>query len=348
METERNESLKQPPDESGLNAARLADDVARITTSLEQTQLEMKRTRTELTQCRDLQISQTRKTRLLWAVAALLVASLIGIAWVGSPLLTEQGGLRNRLPVAQASLDSMGGRLKVAEGQLHKLEKEQPALSNRIGRLETSTSAGIRRARSESIALTEGVKREMNQNMDAINFRIGGIESTQREAHDEVAAVQSDLASVRQDLAETQGADAQQTSRILELDQAQQSTRDQVAGLENRMSAGQGMIDALSSEVDRQRIDFEVSKNRADELVKGIYLTVNKTDVARQQLDGWLHIVGDGRIVWLHDAGAQHPIAFASLKDARPYQLVFTRVANGGVVGYLLVPQARIKGEGAN
>jgi hypothetical protein len=107
-------------------------------------------------------------------------------------------------------------------------------------------------------------------------------------------------------------------------------------------------MDALSSEVDRQRIDFEVSKDKADELADGVILTIRKTDVGKQQVDGWLHIVSDGRIVWLKDAGAQHPIEFASKKDARPYQLVFTKVAGKGVIGYLMVPKTASSVDGGN
>ena len=53
---------------------------------------------------------------------------------------------------------------------------------------------------------------------------------------------------------------------------------------------------------------------------------------------GWLQIASDGRFLWLHDAGAQHPIAFSSQGDERAYQLVFTRIADGNAAGYILVP----------
>src|SRR5262249_5504412 len=124
--------------------------------------------------------------------------------------------------------------------------------------------------------------------------------------------------------------------------------RGHVASLELQMANGQDRMEALSSEVDRQRIDFEVSKNKSDLLVDGVILTIRKTNVGKQQVDGWLQIVGDGRFVWLREAGAQHPIAFASTKDARAYQLVFTKVASDGVVGYLMVPKAQTaSGDGA-
>ncbi len=334
MENDNDSLLKHQLDESGLKLTKLANDLNRMKASLEQTQSEVK--------------SHTRRTKVLWGVAILLVACILAIAWVGSPLVTEYGGLRNRLPVAQAALVSMDNRLNQTEAKLNTLEKDRPVVAERITKVETSSAASIRRARSETLALVEGVKREMTQNRDALSSRIGGLESTQIETHEEVGGLKTDFAGVRQELAEARDADAVQGNRISEVDKAQNSIGGHVASLELQMANGQDKMDALSSEVDRRRIDFEVSKNRADQLVEGIILTVRKTNVDKQQVEGWLHIVNDGRIVWLRDAGAQHPIAFASSKDSRAYELVFTKVASTGVVGYLLVPKVQsASGDGA-
>jgi len=325
MESEKDSLIGRQLDETGLKLTKLASEMGRMKMSLEQTRSDVR--------------LHGRRTKTLSAVAVLLAACIVGIAWLGSPLVAEYGGLRNRLPVAQAALTSMDGRLNVAEGKLNTLEKDRPVVADRITKVETSSAAGIRRARSESFALVEGVKKEMNQNRDALSSRVDGLQSTQREAHDEVAGLKSDLTGVRQELAEAREADAVQGNRISHVDQVQNSIQGHVARLELQMANGQDKMDALSSEVDRQRIDFEVSKNKADQLVDGVILTVSKTNVGKQQVEGWLHIVGDGRFVWLRDAGAQHPIEFASAKDDRAYQLVFTKVASKGVVGYLLVPK---------
>ena len=334
MESEKESLMGHQLDESGLKLTKLANDMARMKMSLEQTQSDVR--------------LHGRRTKALWAVAVLLLACIVGIAWLDSPPVTEYGGLRNRLPVAQAALNSMDGRLNEAEGKLNSLEKDRPVVADRIAKLETSSAAGIRRARSESTALVEGLKREMNQNRDVLSSRVDSLESTQREAHDEVAGLKNDVTGVRQEVAQAREADAVQGNRISEVDHVQNSIQGHVASLELQMANGQDRMDALSSEVDRQRIDFEVSKNKSDQLVDGVILTVRKTNVGKQQVDGWLHIVSDGRFVWLHDAGAQHPIAFASTRDARAYQLVFTKVASDGVVGYILVPKTQsASGDGA-
>jgi hypothetical protein len=334
MESERDSLIGRQLDETGLKLAKLANEMGRMKMSLEKTESDVR--------------LHGRRTKTLSAVAVLLLACIVGIAWLGSPLVTEYGGLRNRLPVAQAALNSMDGRLKATEGKLNTLEKDRPVVADRIAKLETSSAAGIRRARSESFALVEGVKTEMNRNRDALSSKVDGLESTQLEAHDEVAGLKSDLTGVRQELAEAREAESVQGNRIAEVDHVQNSIQGHVARLELQMTNGQDRMDALSSEVDRRRIDFEVTKDKADRIADDVILTVSKTDVGKQQVGGWLQIVSDGRFVFLREAGAQHPIAFASTRDDRAYQLVFTKVASNGVVGYLLVPKTQsASGDGA-
>src|SRR5262249_42754341 len=123
-----------------------------------------------------------------------------------------------------------------------------------------------------------------------------------------------------------------------QIEQVHQSTRNDLSGLDRRLSSNQSAVRALSSQVDRKRIDFELENGRTQQVVDGIYVTVKKTDVERQQVDGWVQIASDGRFVWLQGQGAQNPIGFSSRADARPDQLVFTRIGRGKAAGYILVP----------
>ncbi|HYR92207.1 MAG TPA: hypothetical protein VE422_49640 [Terriglobia bacterium] len=288
-----------------------------------------------------------RRTSKLCAVAVLLVAAVIGIAWLNSPRKTQVGASPNRLLAAIDAQASVNDRLNSAEEKLNAWPKERTGLTDQMAQLEKSVASNVRRARAEALALVEGVKREMRQGLDSVQSRLGGIESTQSEMHNEVARLQDDLAAVQRDLAAVREAAAQQTAQVHQIDQAQQSTQGEVSGLHNQMLSNQSRVDTLYYQVERQRVDFEVSKDRTSELVAGIYLTIHHTDVARQQIGGWLQIASDGRFVWLRDAGAQHPIAFSSQSDERAYQLVFTRIADGIAAGYIMVPVTPVSAETA-
>ena len=280
-----------------------------------------------------------RRTGIIPAVVVLLIAGVIAVAWVGYPLITKHFSSQpNPLPVAKAEPNPLDARLNSAEEKLNGWMYERAGLMDRMNQIEKSLGTNIRRARSEATALVEGVKREMGQSLAAIQSRVSGVESIQHETHDEIARLQDDLATARRELEAIRQTTAQQTSQVRLIEQAQQSTQSQVSGLQGRMLSNQNRVDTLSHQVDRRRIDFEVSKDRTDEVVPGIYLTVKRTDVGRQQVNGWLQIASDGRFVWLSGTGAQHPIAFSSRGDDRASQLVFTRIEDRSAAGYVLVP----------
>jgi hypothetical protein len=94
----------------------------------------------------------------------------------------------------------------------------------------------------------------------------------------------------------------------------------------------------LSDSVNRNRVDFEVTRNRTDEVAPGIFLTIQSTDVEQQRIDGWLQIAEDGRTVWIRAQSPQRVILFATRHDTRSRELVFTRIDKSGAAGYLLIP----------
>jgi len=101
---------------------------------------------------------------------------------------------------------------------------------------------------------------------------------------------------------------------------------------------GSWNIRLLADAVDRNRIDFEIPRNKTEEVAPGIFLTVRDTNVERQQITGWLQISEDGRTVWLRDQGAEKVMIFKTTHDDRSHELVFTRVGKQGVAGFLLIP----------
>jgi hypothetical protein len=286
---------------------------------------------------------QTKNVRyggMFWPVAVLLAVGAIAIAWMAYPFMTERGGPSTPLPVAQAVPDSVAARLDWIEEKFNGWPQELAGMKDRMSQMEKSLSAGIRRARSETTALAEGIKRDMGQSLEALQARLTGIESTQSETHEQVASLQGELATVRRDLAGVREENARLAGQIGQIEQVQEATHRKVTGVENAVLWNQDRVDTLAYDVQRHRVDFEVEKDRSDEIINGIYLTVNRTNVARQQVDGWLQIAADGRFVRLNDSNAQHPIAFSSRSDDRAYQLVFTRITQDSVAGYVLAPAA--------
>jgi hypothetical protein len=173
------------------------------------------------------------------------------------------------------------------------------------------------------------------------NFNSRGIsaeQSIQHEKSEEVSGLRSELAEIQRELAGVREENLQHTNQIGQLGQEHQSTQSRVSGLNRQLSSSQTAVSPLTSQVERKRIDFELQNGRTLQVVDGIYVTVKNTDVERQQVEGWLQIASDGRIVWLRHEAAQHSIDFSSRADSLPYQLVFTRVGQKSAAGYVLVP----------
>jgi chromosome segregation ATPase len=282
-----------------------------------------------------------RRTRILWVIAILLVGSVAALAWFGTPILKEHKALLGTIPGFQTALDAVTSRANSAESRLNILFDDRAMLAERMANIEKSAVANLRLARNQAGALVAGMKNEIVQNIQAIQARLAGVESTQRETHDEIARLQNELAGVRGEVIGLREENARQAAQVQEMQQVQQSTQNAVTGLDRRLGANQTRVDTLSYQVDRQRVDFNLPKGKTEEVAENIFLTVKETDVKGQRVNGWLQIAKDGRIIWLRGEGAQHPVAFSSAEDERLYQLVFTRVNKTGVSGYVLVPNSR-------
>jgi predicted nucleic acid-binding Zn-ribbon protein len=282
--------------------------------------------------------SHVRRTRALWLIVILLAVGAAGLSWYGSPLLKEHEGLLGKMPALQSTLDNVNNRVTGSEQQISAWAKDRVGFADRMSGIEKSLGSNLKTVRTEVRSMAQQMKYETGQSLQALQNRVSGVESIQREHSEEVGRLRNELAGVRQELASVREENTRHANQISQIEQAHQVTRNDVSGLDRRLSSNQTTVNALSSQVDRKRVDFELQNGRMQQVVDGIYVTIKNTDVGRQQVNGWVQIASDGRIVWLRGEGAQTPINFSSRADARPYQLVFTRVGPNSAVGYVMVP----------
>jgi predicted nucleic acid-binding Zn-ribbon protein len=205
-----------------------------------------------------------------------------------------------------------------------------------MANLETKMGSSLAtvRTQAQSFATQAGqrIRDEVNQGMLALQSRLGGVESAQRQTQVNVSQLQNEIGSLRQEMASMQQQNAQQLSDV------QQAAKSDFNKLDNAMGVHTSRIDALNNQVDRQRITFEISNNQTQQVTPEIYLTVKQTDVAHQKVDGWMQLAGEGRIVWVRGLGAQESLTFSTRSDNRTHQLVFTSIGKNGATGYLLIP----------
>jgi len=335
---------RQPPSESTGQEAPPRDEgqMAWRDESLEHIQSDVRRTRLQVERHLNEYQSHVRRTKALWMIAILLAMTLLGLSWLGYPYLQEHRAMLGQLPTLQNVLKGLGERVNSAEERLGAQATEETNLTKRMAKFEQSVSSNFRSARNQAqtFATQAGlrIRDEMNQSLRAIQNRLTGVESTQRESAEHVAKLEDELANLRGEMANMRERTAQQVSAAQQLNAAQLLTTSELSGLKGRVESNTNKVNNVADHISRQRTDFEVTKNRTEQVVPGAYLTIRQTDVEQQNVDGWLQLAAEGRILWIHGHGAQTPVTFVTQQEQRVHELVFTRIGKNGVAGYVLVP----------
>jgi septal ring factor EnvC (AmiA/AmiB activator) len=285
-----------------------------------------------------------RRVNALWFVMFLVAAGFSAAIWYG---FRNKEALVVRFPAVQTLVNGAEGRLSSLEEKLNSWSQVTDGLQNRIAGLEQSSKT-TKSARPESGADVQRLATEVeaeraelaqlkdaNENIRSIQSHLGEVASLQQENSTGLNRLNGDVSGLRKDFTTMRRDYGDQIDQV---QRENASTIGAISKLESGLNSSSSTVHLLADAVNRNRIDFEVSRNRTEEVAPGIFLTVRDVNVGRQQIDGWLQISEDGRTVWFRDQGAQKIMTFTTKRDERTHELVFTHVGKQGVAGYLLIP----------
>jgi hypothetical protein len=267
-------------------------------------------------------------------VCALLIA---GLAWYAYPILQRRDANLKDLPSLKDRVSTLGDQLKQAgENADRKFAAwtRQQAADHRTLRQESADMARDLKARIEMAqAKFEQVGAELSEKMDRAVTRIATLESSRQSDQQQLATLEqridaqdANLADVR---AQLQDDSANAQEQIAALKQDQDLSRHDIGAIENKLAV--------------DKISFEASKGRTQELAPGITLYLSGTDTNYRRADGWLWLAEDRRNIWLRDLAAQQPLTFYGYQDGQKRELVITNVTAGSVSGYLLLPKESVE-----
>lgn len=148
------------------------------------------------------------------------------------------------------------------------------------------------------------------QSTDALKDRVASLEASR-------AADQSQLAQLKQELN----------------DLAPE------AALPNVAADQTGDDDSAGVPQPVEKISFEASKDRQNQLTDGIALFVSGTDMTRRSVSGWVWLANERRSIPLRQQNALEPVIFYGAGDGQKRELVITHVDPNSVSGYLLLPK---------
>jgi DNA repair exonuclease SbcCD ATPase subunit len=319
---------------SGEDAVPMAD-------LMEQTRSEVRGFHIRLEQQALEQESHARRTRVLYFILAGLLV-LLGISfWLEYPALRDARTTAAGMPGLQNVTNSLGEQLNAVETKLGTALSGLPGLTERMDQLQSSMKSTLQSARSQAQTAATQVGRQIRADVElsiqAIQSRLAGVESNQREASERINQLEEQIAALKLELASVREQSSASTEQISKLQEAQQAGTAALSSLDQRMNSNQTALDSLATRVDRKRFDFQVPNRRTEQIVPGIYLTVKHTDTGKQQVDATLELGADSRVLTIHAQGIHKPAVFYTSTDDRPIDLVFTDVQKNQVAGYLMM-----------
>jgi hypothetical protein len=268
----------------------------------------------------------TSKAR--WVFIILLTVALGALVCFGYLALKKRNIQISQLFGDQTRINSLGQRVDAAEGKLRDLTSGWEGIAQRVTALEGfqgKVSRDLQQTRKYAQGLTERLHQQVGAELEA---RTSVLDARLRQVESEQTAQRSQLAQVEDSFHQEIASAREEAGR--DLSSAHREAEDNARNLAT-----------LSQRLDRERVDFEVAKGRATELVPGISLQINGTNNVYQHFRGSLWLLQDHRTMWLRDESVHQPVRFYHREGGEPYELVVTDVTKHSVIGYLLVPKGQ-------
>ncbi len=277
----------------------------------------------------------------IWAAIGGLSIVLLGLVAMGWNRLDRQraalGDLADieQVEMIQSEIRSLDERLSTLAGRVV-AEDVVESLSAKLAAIEQSLGRDVAAARAEIAALeaslaesnetfSETIDLTLEDHASLIRARVEELEGLIRERETELGDLVTRIETLRGEL-RFDLADLERRNDMVD------------SGFDNRIGNAERRLDIVAYAVDRDRVDFEMFTDYAEELSPGIRLYVSNIDRRTQRVSGWVHLVPEGRIVRITEHPIQEAFTFYTHQDERSHELVFTRVTRTAAVGYMRVP----------
>jgi hypothetical protein len=255
-------------------------------------------------------------------INAVLAGILGALIYYGYRTVKTQDVRITQMFGSQGALNTLGQRADAAETKLHDLAGDWQGMGQRVTKLEGRVAADAKQTRVYAENLTLQLRQQMIAEMDA---RTSALDARLRQVETEQTAERAQNAQVEANLKQ-------------DISTAREENGRDLTGVRQQEETNASDVNALSQKLNRERIDFELAKGQAKELVPGISLQVRGMNPAHERYHGELSLLQVHRTVWLRDQSAHEPVRFFPKNDGEPYELVVTDVTKKAVVGYLLAP----------
>jgi predicted nucleic acid-binding Zn-ribbon protein len=183
----------------------VVDEFSQTRRMIDEARSDVQRIRRQMERQADVQESHEKRTRILSVFLGVLILLFAGALWFAYPSLVNGKKTLADVYSLQGISNTLGEHLNSLEGNFKKMSADFPALSNRMDQLQDSMKTNLQTARNQAQAVAtqtgKRLREEMNQSIQAIESRLSGLESNQKESSDRVTRLQQQVAGLEQEIA---------------------------------------------------------------------------------------------------------------------------------------------------
>jgi predicted PurR-regulated permease PerM len=151
---------------------------------------DLRRLQTRVQRQEDEYDAHGRRTKVLSIVLGVLVVALLATIWLVYPVLREEKKALADILNLQNFSGTLSGQIISVEQNLQKMKADLPALSERFDKAQASMKANL-----------QAVRNQVNRSLQAIESRVSGLESNQKESSDRVNKLQEQVTGLERELA---------------------------------------------------------------------------------------------------------------------------------------------------
>ncbi len=268
---------------------------------------------------------KTHGTGPLWVALIILALAFLGALTYSYYALRGQNISIAQLPGMFHSIDTLGSRMGNAEAKVRSLSAGWDQMSAHLATLDGKVNSSLQFARRQTRDLETRLHSEMDQRNQAVDSRFNQIEQNQNADRASVAELNKKL--------ETEVAALQ-----AELSNARDENARSLINVNEEVGKERANLHDLNQKLQREKVNFEATRNSPAQLAPGVALTVLRTNVGRQRFRGYVTLASGGQKLWLDNLGVQESLDLFPNDASHSYSLVITQINAHGVVGYLLMP----------
>jgi DNA repair exonuclease SbcCD ATPase subunit len=210
----------------------VVDQFSQTQRMIEEARLDVQRVRRQVERQADEQEKHEKRTRVLSVFLGLLILLIAGAAWLAYPTLANGRKTIADVNSLQGLSNALGEHINALENTF---KADLPALSVRMDKVQANMKTNLQAARSQAqAAATQTGKRlrdEMNQSLRAIESRLTGLESNQKESSDRVNQLQQQVVGLQQQITRMREEAATAAKTNQELNEPQKNTGGEPRGL---------------------------------------------------------------------------------------------------------------------